>query len=136
MKLSNLFYVFALLISMNVFVQGFKNVQGKNVNVDNIGMSKVDEMQKRKQQQKIIMISTVVTGIALLLGSALGLGYLSKSNKKAEVPDEEKDENKKVDAGKNSKESKANKSEEKQHKSEERDSKVSSSRSTVAPSTV
>ncbi|SOV11526.1 early transcribed membrane protein 4 [Plasmodium sp. gorilla clade G2] len=130
MKLSNLFYVFALLISMNVFVQG------KNVNVDNIGMTKIDEMQKRKQQQKIIMISTVVTGIALLLGSALGLGYLSKSNKKAEVPDEEKDENKKVDAGKNSKESKESKAEEKQHKSEERDSKLSSSRSTVAPSTV
>ncbi|CAD49271.1 hypothetical protein PFAG_06069 [Plasmodium falciparum Santa Lucia] len=136
MKLSNLFYVFALLISMNVFVPGFMNVLGKNVNVDSIVMSKIDEMQKKKQQQKIIMISTVVTGLALLLGSALGFGYLSKSNKKPEVSGDEKDESKKVDAGKNNKESKADKSEEKLHKSDDRESKSSSSKSTAVPTTV
>nr|SPJ13261.1 early transcribed membrane protein 4, putative [Plasmodium sp. DRC-Itaito] len=121
---------------MNVFVPGFMNVLGKNVNVDNIGMSKIDEMQKRKQQQKIIMISTVVTGIALLLGSALGFGYLSKSNKKPEIPGDEKDESKKVDAGKNNKESKADKSEEKLHKSDDKENKSSSAKSTVVPTTV
>ncbi|SOV74245.1 early transcribed membrane protein 4 [Plasmodium sp. gorilla clade G3] len=125
MKFSNLFYVFALLISMNVFVPGFMNVQGKNVNVDNMGMSKIDEMQKKKQQQKMIMISSVVTGIALLLGSALGFGYLSKSNKKSEVSDDEKDESKKVEAGKNTKESKTEKSEEKLNKPDDKESKSS-----------
>ncbi|CAI7719008.1 early transcribed membrane protein [Plasmodium vivax] len=90
MKLAKLFYFVAFLITIKVFVPGVNNdgfVQAKSAGADSKSLKKLDNDMLRKQRnQKIMIISTIATSLALLLGGALG-GYGYYKQKKSKGPD-------------------------------------------------
>ncbi|SBS95814.1 early transcribed membrane protein [Plasmodium ovale curtisi] len=77
MKITKIFYFVAFLLAIKVFVPGMNDslVDAKAVGPDAKTLKKVDDDIARKQKhQTIMIISSIATGIALLLGGALG-GY-------------------------------------------------------------
>eukprot|EP00366_Plasmodium_knowlesi_P000791 XP_002258288.1 early transcribed membrane protein, putative [Plasmodium knowlesi strain H] len=92
MKVAKLFYFVAFLITIKVFVPGLNNeglVDAKRAASSSKSLKKFDkDMLKKKRNQKIMMISTIATSLALLIGSALG-GYnlyQQKNSKKSREP--------------------------------------------------
>ncbi|GAB65354.1 early transcribed membrane protein, partial [Plasmodium cynomolgi strain B] len=89
MKLAKLFYFVAFLITIKVFVPGLNNdglVQAKSASADSKSLKKLDnDMLKKQRNQKIMIISTIATSLAILLGGALG-GYSYYKQKKTKKP--------------------------------------------------
>ncbi|ANQ06764.1 Early transcribed membrane protein, partial [Plasmodium coatneyi] len=86
MKLAKLFYFVAFLITIKVFVPGFNNdglVEAKKAS-NAKSLKKIDkDMLRKKRNKKIMIISTIATSLALLIGSALGgYNYYKQKNTK------------------------------------------------------
>ncbi|KAI4840181.1 early transcribed membrane protein [Plasmodium brasilianum] len=79
MKLTRVFYIIAFLLTIKILVPGFNNVEveAKNPVADAKSVKKVDDdIQRKQRNQKILLISSVATSVAIILGSLLGgLGY-------------------------------------------------------------
>lgn len=92
MKLAKLFYFVAFLITIKVFVPGLNNdalVEAKTVAAETKSLKKLDnDMLKKQRKQKLMIISTIATSLALLLGGAFGgySYYKQKKNKKPKGP--------------------------------------------------
>ncbi|KJP85548.1 hypothetical protein AK88_04814 [Plasmodium fragile] len=92
MKLTQVFYFVALLITIKVFVPGLNNnglVQAKSAGSDSKSLKKLDkDMLKKKRNQQIMIISTIASSLALLIGTALGgyNYYQQKNSKKSNGP--------------------------------------------------
>ncbi|SBT31926.1 early transcribed membrane protein (ETRAMP) [Plasmodium ovale wallikeri] len=87
MKITKILYLFAALLAVNFIAPSFYNntVSAKKVAP---GYKKLTDAEKKKRNQKIMMISSIASGVALLLGTALGLGihYKNKHDNKKGAP--------------------------------------------------
>ncbi|EUD65091.1 hypothetical protein C922_04491 [Plasmodium inui San Antonio 1] len=92
MKLAKLFYFVAFLITIKVFVPGLNNdglVEAKTVPAETKPLKKLDnDILKKQRKQKLMIISTIATSLAILLGGAFGgySYYKQKKNKKPQGP--------------------------------------------------
>ncbi|SBT86603.1 early transcribed membrane protein [Plasmodium malariae] len=86
MKITKIVYIFATLLAVNIIAPSFYNTVVAGKNVAQTGYKKLTEAERKKRNQKIMMISSIASGIAVLLGTALGLGlhYKNKQPKKAD----------------------------------------------------
>ncbi|CAA9986824.1 early transcribed membrane protein, putative [Plasmodium knowlesi strain H] len=80
MKITKVLYLIAALLAVNFIAPSFYNnvVEGKKVSG---GYKKLTPAERKKRNQKIMMISSIASGIAVLLGTALGLGMHYKNNR-------------------------------------------------------
>ncbi|GAW79584.1 early transcribed membrane protein [Plasmodium gonderi] len=80
MKITKALYFIAALLAVNLIAPSFYNnvVSGKKAAA---GYRKLTDAEKKKRNQKIMMISSIASGIAILLGTALGLGLHYKNRK-------------------------------------------------------
>ncbi|EDL43225.1 early transcribed membrane protein (ETRAMP) [Plasmodium vivax] len=92
MKITKVLYLFAALLAVNFIAPSFYNnvVAGKKVAA---GYKKLTDAERKKRNQKIMMISSIASGIAVLLGTALGLGlhYKNKQDNKKGTPNTKKE---------------------------------------------
>ncbi|ANQ09722.1 Early transcribed membrane protein [Plasmodium coatneyi] len=78
MKITKVLYLIAALLAVNFIAPSFYNnvVEAKKAG----GYKNLSPAERKKRNQKIMMISSIASGIAVLLGTALGLGIHYKSS--------------------------------------------------------
>ncbi|ANQ06543.1 Uncharacterized protein PCOAH_00008160 [Plasmodium coatneyi] len=91
MKITKVLYLIAALLAVNFIAPSFYNnvVEAKKAG----GYKKLSPAERKKRNQKIMMISSIASGIAVLLGTALGLGihYKNGSGNKKGTPSPRKE---------------------------------------------
>ncbi|CRG97965.1 early transcribed membrane protein [Plasmodium gallinaceum] len=107
MKFSKIFFFFAFFLTIKLLAPCSCDVDRvENPRENDVGLMKLEEdLERKKKNEKMILISSVATGIAVLLGSALGLGYYAQKNKSTGKPKSEKQGEEKSESSEESSES-------------------------------
>ncbi|KJP89031.1 hypothetical protein AK88_01323 [Plasmodium fragile] len=78
MKITKVLYLLAALLAVNFIAPSFYN---NVVDAKKASYKKLTPAERKKRNQKIMMISSIASGIAVLLGTALGLGFHYKGKR-------------------------------------------------------
>lgn len=98
MRFSKIFFFFTFFLTIKLLSPCICKVYTTRIiqKADKDVLMKLDEDLKKKKRQNILLISSIVTGIALVLGTAVSLGFYVHKKRKSNSKegDREKDNNK------------------------------------------
>ncbi|CRG94418.1 hypothetical protein PGAL8A_00180700 [Plasmodium gallinaceum] len=110
MKFSKVLFIFSVFLAVKYFnpchcdnenAPSEQIIQVPSSALDEASLAKVDlDIEKKKRNEKLLLISSIATGLAVLIASAVGLGIYTK--KRGESEEEEPAEKNSNEETKNS----------------------------------